>query len=490
MEELPYLMELEIADDQIGKKVKFRPNKQNSATRLNWDQPTKKLMEKYEDWVNTDFYDGPRIPNSSVNLLSETKKRTDADRMRVRDKNQRATVEQVLDPRTKMILFKMLSRGIIEEVNGCISTGKEANVYHATCIDGCDKAIKIYRTSVLMFKDRNKYVASEFRFRHWYGHHNPRKMVMLWAEKEMRNLKRIYKCGLPCPRPCKHLKNVLVMEFIGKDGWPSPLLSEVEISESKARELYHFCVVLMRRLYNDCKLVHADLSEFNLIYHEESIYLIDVSQSVEHDHPRALEFLRRDCTNINCFFRKKNVATMTVQELFSFITDPNINNSNIDAYLERIQEIASSRTSREMSEQEKIEEEVFKHSYIPQRLDQVIDYENDIASVQDGQKVLYHTLTGMKADLSGPSHLPELLDESSSDDDDNDDKVNESDGEGSSDEKYTSKFVSSARPRDESPNSKKERKKAVKEIQREKRKQKMPKHIKKHLEKATRSGKR
>ena len=26
--------------------------------------------------------------------------------------------------------------------------------------------------------------------------------------------------------------------------------------------------------------------------------MIDVSQSVEHDHPHALEFLRKDCTNI------------------------------------------------------------------------------------------------------------------------------------------------------------------------------------------------
>ena len=33
-------------------------------------------------------------------------------------------------------------------------------------------------------------------------------------------------------------------------------------------------------------------------YHEGVIYVIDVSQSVEHDHPHALEFLRKDCTNV------------------------------------------------------------------------------------------------------------------------------------------------------------------------------------------------
>lgn len=34
-------------------------------------------------------------------------------------------------------------------------------------------------------------------------------------------------------------------------------------------------------------------------YHDGDAYIIDVSQSVEHDHPQALEFLRKDCTNVN-----------------------------------------------------------------------------------------------------------------------------------------------------------------------------------------------
>jgi len=41
------------------------------------------------------------------------------------DKSSRATTENVLDPRTRMILFKILNRGIIDELNGCVSTGKE-----------------------------------------------------------------------------------------------------------------------------------------------------------------------------------------------------------------------------------------------------------------------------------------------------------------------------------------------------------------------------
>lgn len=51
--------------------------------------------------------------------------------MRIKDKADRATSEQVMDPRTRMILFKLLNRGTIKQIDGCISTGKEANVYHA-----------------------------------------------------------------------------------------------------------------------------------------------------------------------------------------------------------------------------------------------------------------------------------------------------------------------------------------------------------------------
>lgn len=85
-----------------------------------------------------------------------------------KDKSDRATVEQVLDPRTRIILFKMLNRGIFYEINGCVSTGKEANVYHATTEDGTHRAIKVYKTSVLTFKDRDRYVTGEYRFRHGY----------------------------------------------------------------------------------------------------------------------------------------------------------------------------------------------------------------------------------------------------------------------------------------------------------------------------------
>ena len=71
-------------------------------------------------------------------------------------------------------------------------------------------------------------------------------------------------------------------------------------------------------------------------YHKSQAYVIDVSQSVEHDHPHALDFLRKDCTNITEFFRRKNVLTMSMRELFNFITDLNLKDDGVDAFLEAV----------------------------------------------------------------------------------------------------------------------------------------------------------
>jgi RIO1 family len=44
----------------------------------------------------------------------------------------------------------------------------------------------------------------------------------VWAEKEMRNLRRLHAAGIPSPCPVMVKSNVLVMEFLGENGWPAP----------------------------------------------------------------------------------------------------------------------------------------------------------------------------------------------------------------------------------------------------------------------------
>ena len=80
---------------------------QGASTKLSHYQPAEKMLKKYQGKIHM----GEMVMGGEAGG-------------RVRDKADRATVEQVMDPRTRMILFKLLNRGFIQEINGCISTGK------------------------------------------------------------------------------------------------------------------------------------------------------------------------------------------------------------------------------------------------------------------------------------------------------------------------------------------------------------------------------
>ncbi|KAJ9559538.1 hypothetical protein OSB04_004698 [Centaurea solstitialis] len=441
------------------------------------------------------------MSNSVTTAIRESVRGMAIGKTKTTEKADRATVEQAIDPRTRMVLFKMLNRGVFHDINGCISTGKEANVYHATKSDGQELAIKVYKTSVLVFKDRDRYVQGDYRFRYGYCKHNPRKMVKTWAEKEMRNLMRLKAAGIRCPTPFMLRLHVLVMEFIGTTGWAAPRLKDAALSLDKLREGYVEMITIMRVLYQKCKLVHGDLSEYNILYHDGHMYVIDVSQSVDLDHPHALDFLREDCVHVSDFFKKRGVAVMTIRELFDFIVDPAINDDSIDSYLEEAQRKILARGD-EISAEDEIADKVFVQSFIPKTLDNVKHAEEDVIRLTSGQDtgdMYYKTITGLKHAISieqqqhheanldrdsvidpkkEPSDLRDHESQTETDEDDSEDS--EDDGSFSGDEKLTPLEKKAAR---------KENKKKVKEEKREARKTKVPKALKKKKKKLAKAKK-
>ncbi|CAB4384078.1 unnamed protein product [Rhizophagus irregularis] len=489
-----------------GRGVSDEARKKVNETKL---QEQLKILSKYANRIHLDEISDGKLSVSVTNDIKMSNKKALGDKQKNSDKSDRATVEQVLDPRTRIILFKMINRNVIYEVNGCVSTGKEANVYHAITEDGNHRAIKVYKTSILVFKDRDRYVTGEFRFRHGYSKHNPRKMVKLWAEKEMRNLKRLWQVGIPCPEPLVLRLHVLVMSFLGdKNGWAYPRLKDAVINSDKYPELYYQLIKNMRTMYHKCRLVHADLSEYNLLYHSRVLYIIDVSQSVEHDHPHALEFLRKDISNVTGYFKRKGVRVMSIRELFDFITDINIglDDEQVEAELDKIQERLASQKELSITLNEDIDkmskdlvdEEVFKKAFIPRTLDDVFDVERDTLKVSkgEGEDLIYRKLTGLSID-DKPEKIPsenEVMansenissistkDDESEEDDQDEEKESEGDEESEDDDVFKKQ---SRGKRNEDKESKKERKKAAKEVTREKRKNKIPKAVKKRKIKTT-----
>lgn len=407
---------------------------------------------------------------------------------RDKDKADRATTEQVLDRRTQMILLQLINRNTISEIHGVISTGKEANVYHAITEDAdaepVHRAVKVYKTSILVFKDRAKYVEGEFRFRQGYNKSNNRAMVKMWADKERRNLARIHDAGLPSPAPVALRNHVLVMGFVGdRKGKPAPRLKDVrfeglstEEEDAKWTDLYIQMLGYMRILYQTCRLVHADLSEYNVLYHEGKQWIIDVSQAVEHDHPRSLEFLRMDVKNISDFFRSRNVEVLSERRAFGFVTSEAGEKDIKDeaAIGEIVKKLMSEAPSTEEDKKKEEEnDEVFRNQYIPQTLDQVYDIERDAALVNAGQS----------SDLPYQALLADTVKQPGNESDASNAEDASENGDSDSSEVDQSIFEKgpSRGKKNMDKDEKNAHKKAIKEEKREKRKEKMPKHLKKKL---------
>jgi len=112
------------------------------------------------------------------------------------------------------------------------------------------------------------------------------------------------KHSIEVPKPIFILKNLLVMEFIGeKNGTPAPRLKDVE-QVSNPEMLYNEILDYIWQMFVEAKLVHGDLSEFNILYYKKKPVIIDVSQAVSIEHPKSLFFLTRDVKNIMKYFRK------------------------------------------------------------------------------------------------------------------------------------------------------------------------------------------
>ena len=477
-------------------EVSADPNAPKSAyPKTNPQKPTANTLASVDDQIAS-------LSRHAGNLKLDNRQAGLVGRQdRTADKSDRATSEQVLDPRTRMILLQMINRNVVSEVNGCVSTGKEANVYHAlsvpqsheseAAVTPLHRAIKVYKTSILVFKDRDKYVTGEYRFRQGYNKSNNRAMVKVWAEKEMRNLKRIYAAGIPCPEPVYLRLHVLVMGFLGdRKGIPAPRLKDVELVgdnvEERWKHLYLQLLGYMRILYQTCRLVHADLSEYNVLYHADKLWLIDVSQSVEHDHPRSLEFLRMDVKNVTDFFQRQGVDTLSEKTVFSFVTTAQ-GSQDPDGMAVVLQKLYEERTEGELAEDEvEVDTEVFRNQYIPQTLEQVYDVERDVEQIGKGgqEELIYRDLLAYKIISETTQHHATPTPKSSNDTQNNHPATDISQDEERSDASSFSSSSSPKKPRGkrfENKEEKKDHKKQVKEEKREKREHKMPKHVKKRL---------
>jgi RIO kinase 1 len=256
-----------------------------------------------------------RIAHDEAAVDRLEKNRIDTRRIKEKDSNDLKVVESVFDKATVLTIDKLIRKGVIKKLVGIVSTGKEANVYYAKDPEDMGLAVKIFRTHSAFRKYALPYIEGDYRFK--VKRKDARSITYIWTLKEFKNLKLAEACDVRVPAPIAVRNNVLVMEFIGIDGIPAPRMKD--IPPENPEKIFRQIIEYISQLYHQAKLVHADLSEYNVLIHNDAPVLIDISQGVLLQHPLSKKFLLRDINTIRTFFNKLGVITPSTKELFDDI---------------------------------------------------------------------------------------------------------------------------------------------------------------------------
>lgn len=206
--------------------------------------------------------------------------------------------EGVFDDSTLNILEVMKRKKYFDKLGKPIKTGKEGDVYFAYK-ESQPRALKMYRITSASFRKLTTYIQRDFRFKTIRG--NLRKVMLMWAQKEFRNLLLCHKANMNVPFAYKQMQNVILMEYI--DGG---MLKDIYIQDPQ-----DFFNQLLEQLYlmkNSAQLVHGDLSEFNILVQNQTPYIIDLGQAMSikniDDFNNVYDLYLRDIDNIVSYFNK------------------------------------------------------------------------------------------------------------------------------------------------------------------------------------------
>ncbi len=208
--------------------------------------------------------------------------------------------KNVFDEFTLKTVFKLSSQGHFDELVSPVMIGKESNIFLADTKDNEYVIVKIYRLHSCNFNQMYSYIKSDPRF---LNLKNQRRLVIFkWVQREYRNL-LLARQKINVPKPIAFLNNILVMESIGNNKPASQLKDDIP------KDIKGFSRKILDAVKDLAKLglIHADLSEFNILNYNQNPYFIDFSQGTSVKDPNAVSYLKRDLKNMVRFFKKHKV---------------------------------------------------------------------------------------------------------------------------------------------------------------------------------------
>jgi len=190
----------------------------------------------------------------------------------------------------------LVKADLIEALGKPLGVGKESDVYDALTPEGRRVAVKFHRLGRTSFRQTRRLRGYIDDRRHISWLYQSR----LAAEKEFEALKIVYPHGVSVPEPIGQNRHVVVMGFI--DGVELYRVPEVPNAEEVLDEILENVKITYQR----AEIIHADLSEFNVVLKPDfNILIIDWPQFVKTSHPNAEMLLKRDVKNILTFFKRR-----------------------------------------------------------------------------------------------------------------------------------------------------------------------------------------
>ncbi|OLS32692.1 MAG: RIO-type serine/threonine-protein kinase Rio2 [Candidatus Heimdallarchaeota archaeon AB_125] len=211
-----------------------------------------------------------------------------------------------------LALNTLYNKKIIYGVGQTRGVGKESDIYHAIDFEENEIMIKINRTGRASFqqiKKKRDFLKNKF-------HYSMFSTAEIAAKREYKILKELKDKKLPIPDVKGHNRHIIAMEVVeGRE------LINVQYLKKPIKTLESI-IEFAKILYQKYNIVHADLTEYNILYNEENsdITIIDFPQAVHVDHLEDINLLTRDFTHLLEYFGKKwGITTDEVDTVIDYI---------------------------------------------------------------------------------------------------------------------------------------------------------------------------
>jgi RIO kinase 2 len=234
--------------------------------------------------------------------------------------NKFGLVERWAGPYTGYVLYTagydclainaLVKAEVLEAFGKPLGVGKESDVYDALSPKGDKVAVKFHRLGRVSFRSTRRvrgYIAQRQHISWLY-------QSRLAAEKEFEALKLLHPQGVAVAKPIGQNRHVVVMGMI--EGAELAEFNEIPSPQRTLKEI----LSNIRKAYTKAGIIHADLSEFNIIMQPNwHILIIDWPQYVKKDHANADQLLERDLINVVNFFRRKFKTKTSLEDAINYV---------------------------------------------------------------------------------------------------------------------------------------------------------------------------